>query len=248
MTRFENLAYPDLEGVLANDPPTVLLLPLGAVEPHGPHAPLATDTLISVGICRRVASRLEGDPSVRALVLPALCYGVTRYGAAFPGAVSIREETLRALVVDVCESLAGQGFRRIVLVNSHLEPEQVRTLRAAVENLGVAVRLFDPTRRDVASALTDEFRSGAGHAGRYETSLVLADAASLVRRDRMARLESKMINMPAEIAAGRTDFVAMGMDRAYCGAPAEASAEEGEQTFATLTELVIELVREVAAC
>jgi creatinine amidohydrolase len=248
MTRFEDLAYPDLEEALADEPPTVLLLPLGSVEPHGPHAPLATDTLISVGICQRVASRLEGDSRVRALVLPALSYGVTRYGAAFPGAVSIREKTLRALVVDLCESLAGQGFRRIVLVNSHLEPEQVRTLRAAAEDLGVAVRLFDPTRREVASALTDEFRSGAGHAGRYETSLVLADAAGLVRRDRMARLESKMIDMPAEIAAGRTDFVAMGMDRAYCGAPAEASAEEGEQTFATLTELVVELVREVAAC
>jgi creatinine amidohydrolase len=248
MTRFEDLAYPDLEELLAKGPPTVLLFPLGAVEPHGPHAPLATDTLISLGICQRVASRLEGDPRVRVLVVPPLPYGVTRYGAAFPGGISIREETLRALVVDLCESLAGQGFGRIVLVNSHLEPEQVRTLRTAVDNLGVGVRLFDPTRRDVASALTDEFRSGAGHAGRYETSLVLADAASLVRRDRMAGLESKMIDMPAEIAAGRTDFVAMGMDHAYCGAPAEASAEEGEQTFATLAELVVDLVLEVAAC
>jgi creatinine amidohydrolase len=57
-----------------------------------------------------------------------------------------------------------------------------------------------------------------------------------------------MIDMPAAIAAGRTDFVAMGMDRAYCGAPAEASAEEGEKTFAKLTELVIGLVREAASC
>jgi creatinine amidohydrolase len=64
----------------------------------------------------------------------------------------------------------------------------------------------------------------------------------------MEGLESKMIDMPAAIAAGRTDFVAMGMDRAYSGAPAEATAEEGEGTFETLTELVIRLVREVAAC
>jgi creatinine amidohydrolase len=248
VTRFDDLAYPDLQELLADERRTVLLLPLGAVEPHGPHAPLATDTLISIGICERAARRLEGDTHVRALVLPALQYGVTRYGAAFPGAVSIAEETLRALVVDVCRSLAAQGFGRIVLVNSHFEPEQVRTLRDAVSQLDGAVRLFDPTRRDVAAELTEEFRSGASHAGRYETSLVLADQPALVRRERMRALESKMIDMPVAIAAGQTDFVAMGMDRAYCGAPAQATAEEGERTFETLTGLVVSLVREAASC
>jgi creatinine amidohydrolase len=248
VTELGDLAYPDLEELLADERPTVLLLPLGAVEPHGPHAPLATDTLISVGICQRVARELEGDPHVRVLVLPALAYGVTRYGAAFPGALSIGEATLRALVVEICDSLASQGLGRIVLVNDHLEPEQVRTLREAVDELDGSVRLFDPTRRQVAAELTEEFRAGAAHAGRYETSLVLAEAPDLVRRERMEALESKMIDMPAAIAAGRTDFVAMGMDRAYCGAPAEASAEEGEETFAKLTELVIGLVREAASC
>jgi creatinine amidohydrolase len=248
VTELGDLAYPDLEKLLADERPTVLLLPVGAIEPHGPHAPLATDNLISVGLCERVARQLEGDADVRVLVMPALPYGVTRYGAAFPGAVSIGEDTLRGLVVELCQSLARQGLGRIVLVNNHLEPEQVRTLREAVAGLGGAVRLFDPTRRQVAAELTEEFRSGAGHAGRYETSLVLAHAPGLVHSERMESLESKMIDMPAEIAAGRTDFVAMGMDQAYCGAPAEASAEEGERTFATLTELVIGLVREVAAC
>jgi creatinine amidohydrolase len=248
VTAFAHLAYADLEALRADERRTVLLLPLGAVEPHGPHAPLATDTLISLGICERVANRLEHDPDVRALVLPPLSYGVTRYGAAFPGGISIGVTTLRALVLEICESLAAQGLGRIVLVNSHLEPEQVRTLREAVSKLGPAVRLLDLTRRQVASELTDEFRSGSCHAGRYETSLVLADEPGLVRRERMESLESKMIDMPAAIAAGKTDFMAMGMDRAYCGAPAEATAEEGERTFQTLTGLVTGLVREVAAC
>jgi creatinine amidohydrolase len=248
VTNLGDLAYPDVQETLGDERPTVLLLPLGAIEPHGPHAPLGTDTLISVEICQRVARDLDGDADVRVLLLPALSYGVTRYAAAFPGAVSIGEETLRALVLEICESLAGQGLGRIVLVNNHLEPEQVRTLRAAVEVLGGTIRLFDPTRRQVAAELTEEFRSGAGHAGRYETSLVLAAEPGLVRRERIAGLESKMIDMPAEIAAGRTDFIAMGMDEAYCGAPAEASADEGQKTFAKLTELVVTLVREVAAC
>jgi creatinine amidohydrolase len=248
VTEFADLAYPDVEAVRKDARATVLLFPLGATEPHGPHAPLETDTLISLGICRRAADRLESDPDVRALVLPPLAYGVTRYGAAFPGAVSIGEATLRALVVEICSSLAAQGFPRVVLVNNHLEPEQVQTLRRATEELGTAVRLFDVTRKQIAAQLTDEFRSGSGHAGSYETSLVLADEPSLVHRERMEGLESKMIDMPAAIAAGQTDFIAMGMDRAYCGSPAEATAEEGERTFEILTGLLVDLVRELAAC
>jgi creatinine amidohydrolase len=248
VTAFAQLAYPDVEALLADERRTVLLLPLGATEPHGPHGPLETDTLISVGVCRRAAERLEHDGEVRALVLPPLPYGVTRYGAAFPGGISIGEETLRALVVEISRSLAAQGFPRLVLVNSHFEPEQVKTLREAVEELGNGVRLLDLTRRENAQRLTDEFRSGSCHAGRYETSLVLADEPGLVRRERMEALEAKMVDMPAAIAAGQTDFLAMGMDLAYCGAPAEATAEEGLRTFETLTDLVIDLVRDVAAC
>jgi creatinine amidohydrolase len=248
VTEFADLAYPDVDALRDDERPTVLLLPLGATEPHGPHAPLGTDTLISLGVCRRASERLEGDPDVHALVLPPLSYGVTRYGAAFPGAVSIGEATLRALAVEICSSLAAQGFGRIVLVNNHLEPEHVQTLRLAAEDLGDAVRLFDVTRKQTAAQLTDEFRSGSGHAGSYETSLVLADEPTLVRRERMEDLEPKMIDMPAAIAAGQTDFIAMGMDRAYCGAPREATADEGERTFEILTRLLVDLIREVAKC
>lgn len=247
---FANLAYPDVEALLRARRRTVLLLPLGATEPHGPHAPLATDSVISIGMCERAAERLDTDPDVRALVLPPVPYAVTRYGAAFAGAVSVSEATLHALVVDVCGSLAAQGFRRLVLVNNHFEPEQVRTLRHAVEAARrrhrAAVGYLDLTLRENAHRLTEEFRTGSCHAGRYETSLVLADEPALVHRDRMRDLEARVVDMPAAISAGRTDFVAMGMDRAYCGAPGEATEEEGERTFATLTEMLIDVVRDVA--
>jgi creatinine amidohydrolase len=221
---------PELAGAVA-------LLPVGAVEPHGPHAPLGTDTLISEGICRRAAA------AVGAVVLPTLPYGVTRYGAAFPGAVGVSESTLRALVAEVCQAALEQGFRAVVIVNSHFEPEQVATLRAAAGDLGHRVALLDLTRRANAPRLTREFQDGSCHAGRYETSLILADAPALVDAEQMARLPELAVDMPAAIAAGRTDFVAMGMHDAYCGAPAAASAAEGEATFAALTELLLELVR-----
>jgi creatinine amidohydrolase len=233
--RLDELTSPQLAALRERRP--VALWPVGAVEPHGPHAPLGTDTLISVGICERAAQRL-GD----AVVLPPLPFGVTRYGAAFAGAVGISEATLRAVVLDVAAAVAAQGFRRLAIVNSHFEPEQVATLRAAAREAGALY--LDLVRRANAERLTDEFRRGSGHAGRYETSLVLADAPQLVDREATERLPAVEVDMPAAIAAGRTDFLAMGMGQAYCGAPAEATAEEGRDTFETLTDMLVELVRE----
>jgi creatinine amidohydrolase len=222
------LAYPDIPDA------AVHVLPFGAVEPHGPHAPLVTDTLISIGVCHRAATRLEGEIPV--LVLPPVHYGVTRYAGAFPGVVSISEDTLRSLVTEIAESVGP-----LVLVNNHFEPEQVETLRST------GLPLLDLTRRKNAERLTDEFRSGSCHAGRYETSLVLADRPELVHADRMQALSERHVDMPAAVRDGLTDFIAMGMDDAYCGAPAESSAEEGRETFETLTDMLVELIREVAA-
>jgi creatinine amidohydrolase len=216
----------------------VALWPVGALEPHGPHAPLGTDTLISTGMCARAAARLTDPPAV---VLPPLPFGVTRYAAAFPGAIGISEATLHAVVRDVAAAVAEQGCRRLVIVNNHFEPEQIATLRAAAEEAGALY--LDLVRRANARRLGDEFRRGSCHAGRYETSLVLADSAGLVDREAMAALPALGVDMPAAIASGRTDFVAMGMDRAYCGAPAEATADEGRATFETLTDMLVELVR-----
>jgi creatinine amidohydrolase len=228
--RLVEMTSPGLQAL--RDP--VALWPVGAVEPHGPHAPLGTDTLISVGMCERAAARL-GD----AVVLPPLPFGVTRYGAAFAGAIGISEATLHAVVLDVATAVREQGFRRLVIVNNHFEPEQVATLRAAAEEAGALY--LDLVRRRNAQRLTDEFRRGSCHAGRYETSLVLADAPELVDTG-APELPANEVNMPAEMAAGHTDFLAMGMARAYCGAPAEATAEEGRQTFETLTDMLVELV------
>lgn len=228
----------------------VLLLPVGAVEPHGPHAPLGTDGILAATHCERVAAALADDPDVRALVLPPLAYGVTRYAAGFPGAVHVAEDTLRALVVDVCTSLATDGLTRIAIVNHHFEPEHVGVLRSAVETLresGLHAELLDLTRRRTAERLTEEFRRGSCHAGQYETSLVLASRPELVHPEIARNLPALEVAMPAAIAAGKHSFRDMGMHQSYCGAPAQATAAEGRQTWSVLCDLLIEMVRELAA-
>src|SRR6186713_2955647 len=103
--RLAELTSPGLEALREQRP--IALWPVGAIEPHGPHAPLGTDTLISVRMCERAAARLRD-----AVVLPPLPFGVTRYAAAFAGAIGISEATLRAVVLDVAQALDEQGFRR----------------------------------------------------------------------------------------------------------------------------------------
>ena len=247
---FADLTYTSVQELLEGSKTPVLLWPVGSTEPHGPHSPLSTDPIISIGIAERVARRLADDPELTVRILPTLSYAVTRYTGGFAGAIHVSEDTLRAMIVDVCTSLAGQGFPHIVLVNNHFEPEHVQTLHAAIDELegkGLRIGYLDLTRRERAQQLTEEFKLGECHAGRYETSLVLAQAPELVDRDAMGRLEYVPVSLPKVIAAGLKDFREMGLAQAYCGAPAEATAAEGAETFEKLAEMTIELVRELVA-
>jgi creatinine amidohydrolase len=250
VTYFADLSYTQLQAVLDSPRTPVLLWPVGSTEPHGPHSPLATDPIISIGTSERVARALADDADLQVLILPTLSYAVTRYTAGFPGAIHVSEETLQAMVVDVCTSLAGQGFPHVVIVNNHFEPEHVQTLHRSIDRLaehGISVGYLDLTRRERAQRLTEEFKRGECHAGRYETSLVLAQSPELVDREAMAQLPEVPISLPKVIAAGMKDFREMGLAEAYCGAPAEATAEEGEQAYDTLVEMTIEIVRALAA-
>jgi creatinine amidohydrolase len=247
---FAELSYAHVQELLDSDRTPVLLFPVGSTEPHGPHSPLATDPIISLGICERVCRSLADDPELRALILPTLAYGVTRYTVGFPGAVHVEEETLRAIVRDVIRSLARQGFPHVVLVNNHFEPEHVQTLHRVIDELdeeGIRVGYLDLTRGSRARRLTEEFRRGECHAGRYETSLVLADRPELVDQEAAAALPYVAVNLAEVIAAGMKDFREMGLEQAYCGSPAEATAEEGEESYAILAEMTIELVRALVA-
>lgn len=246
---YANLSWTEVEALLQSERKTVLLLPVGATEPHGPHSPLCTDPLISRGMCLRAARYFAEDAELRALILPALEYGITRYTSGFPGPIHVNENTLMNMIVDICESLVKKGFRYIVIVNNHFEPEHVQTLHRTLDTieqrLGVVVGYLDLTRGERARALTEEFRRGECHAGRYETSLVLADRPELVDTDLMRRLPYVPINLVTEIAKGLKAFEDMGLIQAYNGSPAEATAAEGEEIFRILNDMLTGLIREL---
>jgi creatinine amidohydrolase len=221
--------------------PTAVLVPVGSVEPHGPHLPLATDTLISetaaVRACEALAAR-----SVEAVVAPSVPYGVTDFAEGFPGAVSVPADVLTALLRAIATRLLADGWSHVCLVSNHLEPEHDAAVRAAVASLGVRASVASPLTRRWARTLTDEFKRGDCHAGRYETSLVLAAGGRVA--DEHRSLPALSVSLAAAIGAGKNRFRDIGMDRAYTGAPAEATREEGDATYARLVEMIVTEVLE----
>ncbi|MEK9500161.1 creatininase family protein [Gaopeijia maritima] len=225
---------------------TVAILPIGAVEAHGPHLPLATDVVIAEAMARAAAGRLReaGHP---ALVLPALHYTSAGFASGFPGTISVSPSTVTALVADIAASLESQGFRTLALANAHLDPTHIASLnaaRAAASHEGFALLHPDVTRRPWALRLTEEFRSGACHAGRYEGSIVMAARPDLVRRERARELPANPASLSVAIRDGIDSFEGAGGPQAYFGAPAEATADEGVETIATLGAILFDAVVE----
>jgi len=240
--RWDEQSYPQFDGLERS----VAVLPLGAVEAHGPHLAVGADVVIAEAMARDGVRRLRAE-GVAAFVLPALAYAPAPFADEFPGTLSIRPETMAALVEDLAAALARRGVAVLALANSHFDPVQVSTLRDAVARIeergGIRVAFPDLTRRALASRLTEEFRSGACHAGRYETSIVLAERPELVDARRARELPPRPVSLVDAIRSGQPTFGAAGLGHAYCGAPAEASAAEGREIVAALGAILAESVR-----
>jgi creatinine amidohydrolase len=246
--QFASYTWTELRALLARHPRCALILPVGSTEAHGPHLPLSTDVIIAEETALRAAQRLT-ERHETALVLPAVSYSVTDFSADFPGSISIRAETATALVRDIFVSLIAQGFQRLAIANAHLEPAHIATLRGAVDEIRAATNIEvafpDVTRRRWATLLTEEFQSGACHAGQYETSLVWRAHPELVREEIRRELEPKLISLSQAIRNGARRFTEIGGDEAYFGTPAAASAEEGERTFEVLAGMIVTALDEI---
>jgi len=219
-----------------------VLVPVGSVEPHGPHLPLRTDTLISEQASTRAVELLRRR-NIQAVVGPSVPYGVTEYASGFAGAIGVSAAALNAFLRAICERFLATGFAHVCLVNNHLEPAHDEAVRASVAGfpLGKASVACPLTRR-WGRTLTDEYKRGNCHAGRYETSLALAGGAAV--RAGYEKLPSIDTSLAEGIRAGKKTFAEMGLDRAYTGSPAEASREEGEATYEKLAEMIATEVAE----
>ncbi|MEE9275952.1 MAG: creatininase family protein [bacterium] len=175
------LTWPDVAEYLERG--DTALLPVGAVEQHGPHCPLMTDIAEAMATAEGVAERAD------ALIAPPIYPGWSPHHMAFPGTITLRPETLTRLVEDTCHSLVCHGFKHILVINGHrvanLPPLQIAVTR--VRNVtGAAVALVD-----IALVAGKEIRevcesppNGVGHGCESETSFMLYKFGDRVRMER----------------------------------------------------------------
>jgi creatinine amidohydrolase len=164
-----NLIYAkddEIRDAIAKDGKIKAILPIGSLEQHGRHLPLATDTMIAEYIASRVSERLNS------LLLPPIHYGVSyEHRPLFN--ISIEPKTLTALIDDICSSLLYNGVSRMIMLNAHYPNNSV---------IEATIRGLSPKYPNlmIASIPYWKFIGGIDHAGEKETSLILAIDGSLV--------------------------------------------------------------------
>jgi creatinine amidohydrolase len=167
---------------------TIAVLPVAAIEQHGPHLPLSVDTVLVEGVVAAALPHLA--PDLKVLFLPTQAVGLSPEHARFPGTLTLKAETILRLWTDLGESVAAAGIQKLLLFNSHGGNVSVmdivaRDLRARLNMLVYSVSWFNLPLRDAqggdVNALfgAEEHRFGI-HAGDIETSMMLALSPSKV--------------------------------------------------------------------
>lgn len=171
-------------------PDTLLVLPVGATEQHGPHLPVGTDSF-AVEYVARAAAAAAGE-QIPVLVAPTLPFGSSHHHLPFGGTMSISTEVYYRVLTDLAESLITSGFRRIFIVNGHGGNSELIQLVARDLALKHPAQLaaapYWSVAWDALVAAGAHERGGLpGHAGAFESSLVLALRPELVREPRPQR-------------------------------------------------------------
>ena len=174
----------------------VVILPIGAVEQHGAHLPLLTDTLIASDGLDRALAALPDD--VQAWALPPMSYGKSNEHINFPGTITLSAETLTSVLHDIGASLARAGFRRLAFLNGHGGNTALLNMVARDIRVTTGMMCFTLNGIQYGKPSFDmsekEWQLGL-HGGETETSLILAIAPDLVEMDKAV---ASYVDFPAE--------------------------------------------------
>lgn len=229
------LAEMTREQIRASAPDTTVVLPTAAIEQHGPHLPILTDTLACATICQRAAELASSQTPVT--VAPPLHFGSSHHHYPHPGVLSLSSGALIDEIEEICDSLFRSGFRRIAIVNGHGGNDEAIRLAAADVALDLPVSIAAASYWTIAApALIEEGKALEigllpGHAGAFETSLVLAlrpdlvDPASYPPALARPPFPAHTREQPSVIRAGES----LGSGPGYTDNPASASAAHGQR-------------------
>jgi len=232
----ENLAWPEI-AALREKKGGLLLLPLGATEQHGPHLPVAMDTLLAEAVCHAASSK-TGVP-----VMSALRYTVSQgHTPKWPGTFSLRHETFIATLRDIAAWAVATGWKKLILINSHfgndaparVALDQLRLLHLGKLQIGL-IHVFK-----LSDAIWQEYTLDAGdlHANQAETSLMLHLHPELAHMDRLTDADDPDRTMDSVFCYP----VAQTSLNGVTGHPSRATAEQGRILFHGMVHALAEKV------
>ncbi len=209
------------------------IIPLGSFEQHGPHAPLGTDTFISLEVSNRLARRLDG------VVLPSIWYGISDEHMDFAGTITVSPETLTSLIVDIVVSLMSSGFTKFLIINGHASNVQYFNFikKKVHQKVGRTIELLIVSYWD---KLPDTDRNRLSslewglHANEFETSIISAIFPSMVKKLKDIR------NFPDISAIGNQELNEKTFKRlikdsnGVWGDPSHASIKKGKALLAKI--------------
>ena len=211
---------------------TLLVLPTAAIEQHGHHLPLATDTLINNLLLGKAMEKLPADLPVYAL--PPICYGKSNEHVGFPGTLSVSATTFMAVVRDIGASLAASGFKKVVLYNTHggnssLVDVMARDLRA---DFGLRTFALYGSGGISFEGVSEQEKSYGFHAGEIETAFLLSAVPELVDTSAytvnyIAQVDKPELLRPENAAATFAWLTRDIAESGVMGDPRPATAENG---------------------
>jgi creatinine amidohydrolase len=226
----------------------IAILPVGSVEQHGPHLPLSSDQIVPMEIARRVAKRIN------ALIAPIIPWG-DEWAFIFKewrtGTFHLRPETMINLVEDICNSLIGNGLKKIIIINGHGGNPPHISLAAEKVVLKTGAKILAVNWWMLHSKVTSEVKESKWeiHAGELETSVVLAARPDLVHMDRAVAEIPKMPYMtyPDNWSGGDNIgyLYPVGVNVSASGVfgdPSKASKEKGEKIIDAVVENIVTFV------
>ena len=225
----------------------IALLPVGAIEQHGPHLPLDTDAFDADYLARRVA---KACLSPRPLVLPLLPYGVSYHHNDFKGTLSISNTTLSQMVFEIGMSAAANGIRKLVIINGH--GGNSATLHYAAQMINRDARIFtcvdsgETSDQDIYALA--ETKNDV-NAGEIETSTTLAIRPELVQMDKSPRMvprfSSRYLDFTSKRSVGWYAYTQRISRNGVMGDATRATAAKGERIWELMVRRLVELVEDL---
>lgn len=228
---------------------TVVILPTGAIEQHGPHLPCAVDSILSTALVGAALAAL--DRTISAYALPTIQYGKSNEHLHFPGTFSLDYQTLYQTLLAIGEGVYRSGFRKFLLVNAHGGQPQIlqmvaRELRLRYPDFIVIFYGLWDVPWDKSGIAAEELQRSM-HAGHDETALMLAIAPHLVKMELAENHLPAAFPCPT-LSQGKPvlGWCSLDFDESgVIGDPTQATAEHGQRILQDLTQSWVQAISEI---